>query len=419
MVKKVFGFMFVCFLVIWLTTPVSGQYVVDLNIPLYGQGTSIWCGAGSAQMIMNGYPDPNDCLYIPQSTIWNTIQNNNLPGEPANWATDPHGLQQALLIHNPPPAGTWSLYAKTVREELMFDILYWMNRTHFGTATLVYGAAHWIVIKGFITDIEPVLGSNPVLQQITIQNPWPPNIGVTTTMTGTVWYSNYWYGPVNAPGTWYGKYVGIIEPPQAGGKVFAEMETRAGDKAKIISPKKAVKYARHWIKKLNLAAKDPSYALLAEENSIPLDPILVREEMNPGLEKDATVPYYYIVPYAITAEFESKLSRVCVMVNAFTGKFEEVTGYDEPIQYLEREKAIEAVVKVKELSTEEAANAQAELIFTPTDFTYLRYKPFWRIEIGNSVSYVEIDCRDQVMELAQDPCVHEDPVDPPAPVYGK
>jgi hypothetical protein len=416
MVKKAFGFMFVCFLVLVLASPVCSQWVVDLNIPLYGQETSYWCGAASAQMIMDGYPDPNSSCYFTQTVIWTTIQANNLPGEPANWATDPHGLQQALLIHCPPPYGTWSLYAKPVREELMFDVLYWMNRQHYGTATLVYRAAHWVVIKGFITDIEPVAGSNPVLQQITIQNPWPPNQGVTSTVTGTVWYSNYWYGPVNAPGTWYGNYVGIIEPPLVEGAVSAPMEIRSGDKKKIISPKKAVKYARHWIKKLDLAAADPAYALLADENAKPLDPILVREEMNPGLAKDATVPYYYIIPYAMDTEFEKKISRVCVMVNAFTGNFEEVTGYEEPLTYLEKEKAIEAVVRVKELTTEEAANAQAEVVFTPTYFTYLRYKPFWRVEIGNIVSYVEMDC--PVMEeMAQDPCV-KDPV-PPPPVYGK
>jgi len=412
-----------CIFVLVLASPVYGQYVVDLNVPItggpYGQETGIWCGAASAQMLMNGYPNPNNCVYIAQSTIWNTIQNNNLPGEPANWATDPHGLQQALLILNPPPAGTWALMTEPIREELMFDILYWMNTTHYGVATLVWGDAHWIVIKGYETNIEPVPGSNPVLQQITIQNPLPVGVGETATMTGTIWYSNYWYGPVNAQGSWYGQYVGIIEPPQVEGAVYATMENRTGDKAKIISPKKAIKHARHWIKKLKLDLKDPSYSLLADINAKPLDPILVREEINPYLEKDTVVPYYYIVPYATAGEAEKKLASVCVLVNAFTGKFEEVTGYDEPKKYLEKENALEAVAKYFELTTEEMQNAQAEVVFTPCYFTYFRAKPFWRIEVNSEVSYVEIYCPDRVMEMAQDPCIHEYPIDPPEPVYGK
>jgi len=420
MVKKVLRFLSVCFLVFVLASPVWGQYVVDLNIPLYGQEQSIWCGAASAQMIMNGYPVPGTSCYISQLIIWNTIQDNNLP-EPANWATDPHGLQQALLILCPPPSGTWSLYSKPVREELMFDVLYWMNRQHYGTATLIYRAAHWVVIKAFQTNVEPVAGSNPVLQYITFRDPWPPNVGATTTVTGSVWYSNYWYGPVNAPGTWYGNYVGIIEPPPVPlGKVYAEIESRVGET--VISPEEAVVYADYWKKELKLGKKDPAYALLWKEKkkAVPLAPILVREELTPGLEAGAVVPYYYIVPYAREDEAEAGISRVSVLINAFTGKFEEVTGYDEAIRYLKKDKALEAVANYKELTMEEMSSAQVEAVFTPCSITYLRSEPFWRISVNNTVTYVEVYCPTQEQqEIAQDPCIYEEP-DPPAPIiYGK
>jgi hypothetical protein len=417
MVKKVFGF-FMCFLVLVLASPVWGQYVVDLDIPLRGQLVYNWCGAASAEMLMEGYPDPASRCYYTQAFIWDTIQDNNLPGEPANWATDPHGLQQTLLILCPPPTGTWSLYLKPVREELMFDILYWMNRQLYGTATLVWRAAHWVVIKGFQTDVEPVAGSNPVLQEITIHNPLPVGVGETSTMTGAIWYSNYWYGPINAPGTWYGNYVGIIEPPPVPlGKVYAAEECRIGET--IISPQEAIDYANYWKKKLKLGKKNPAYALLWKEKkkAVPLEPILVREEITPGLE--GTVPYYYIIPYAKEDEVEQGLSRVSVLINAFTGNFEEVTGYEESIKYLKKNKALEAVAGYKELTMEEMSNAQAEVVFTPCSFTYFRSKPFWRIEVNNEVAYVEIYCPDQVEMAQQDPCIHEDPIDPPEPIYGK
>ncbi|NIM16103.1 MAG: hypothetical protein GTO45_29220 [Candidatus Aminicenantes bacterium] len=418
MVKKAFGLLFVCVLV--LASPVSGQWVVDLNIPLYGQEVWNWCGAASAQMIMNGYPDPNDCEYIQQSIIWDEIQINNKPGEPANWATDPQGLQLTLLSLNPPPSGTWSLMTDPVREELMFDVLYWMNSRHYGVPTLIYEAQHWVVIKAFQTDVEPVAGSNPVLQEITIRDPWPPNQGATTTVSGSVWYSNYWYGPVNAPGTWYGYYVAIIEPPPVPlGKVYAAVESRIGDV--VITPQQAIDYADYWKKKLKLYKKDPAYALLkkSDKKVKPLDPILVREEINPNLEKGAVVPYYYIVPYALENEAEKKLTRICVLVNAFTGNFEEVTAYDEPLTYVDKNKAFEAVAYNLELTMEEMSTAQAEVVFTPCYFTCLRSKPFWRIEVNNEVRYLEIACPDQVVEMMQDPCIHEDPIDPPEPIYGK
>jgi hypothetical protein len=424
MFKKIFGFLFLCVLVLGLASPAFGQWVVDLNIPLYGQETNYWCGAASAQMIMNGYPDPDDCLYIAQSTIYSTIQANNLPGEPVTWATDPHGLQQALLIHNDPPTGTWALYSKPDREELMFDILYWMNSLHYGVPTLVRQGWHWVVIKGFQTDVAPVGGSNPVLEFITINNPWPPNQGVTTTMSGSSWYSNtdYWNGPIGAAGTWYGNYVAIIEPPPVpSGMVYAAEECRIGDV--VITPQQAIDYADYWTKELKLYKKDPAYKLLkkSDKKIKPLDPILVREEIDPNLEKGAVVPYYYIVPYALEGEAEKKLTRICILVNAFTGNFEEVSAYDEPLTYVDKDKAFEAVAYNLELTMEEMSTAKAEVVFTPNYFTYLRSKPFWRIEVNNEVRYLEIACPDQQIaaEMA-DSCLYDDPIYPPEPIiYGK
>jgi len=375
-------------------------------------------------MLMNGYPDPTHCVYIPQLTIWNYIRANNLPGEPANWATDPHGLREALQnLNTPPGPGSWVLTTNPVREQLMFNILYWMNQLHYGVPTLVYGSAHWVVIKGFQTDVAPVSG-NPVLQSITIRDPWPPNVGATTTMSGTVWYSSYWYGPVDAPGTWYNNYVAVIEPPPASqGMVYAEEDCRIGDT--VISPQQAINYADYWKKKLKLDKKDSAYSLLSDTSKkkvTPLTPILVREELNPRLGKNATVPCYYIVPYTLDKEAEREIVRFCILVNAFTGNFEEVTSYDEPIKYLKKEKALEAVAFKKERAVEEMANAEVDVIFTPCDYSYLRSKPLWRISINNEVLYVEMACVDQQMSMLEmaNSCVYEyPPYDPPDPIYGK
>jgi len=295
-----------------------------------------------------------------------------------------------------------------------------MNIAHYGTPVLIYGAAHWVVIKGYQTDVAPVSGSNPVLQYITIRDPWPPNQGATTTVSGTVWYSDYWYGPVDAPGTWYGYYVAVIEPPTSQGMVYAVEECRIGDT--VISPELAVNYADYWKKKIKWDKKDPAFDLLSnssKKKTQPLTPILVREEINPYLEKDAAVPYYYIVPYALEGEVEAGVVRFCILVNAFTGNFEELTSYDEPIKYLKKEKALEAVALKKGLPMEEAMNAEVDVVFTPCYFSYLRSKPLLRISLNNEVSYVESTCYyDQMMEMA-DTCVHEYPYDPPDPIYGQ
>jgi hypothetical protein len=360
----------VCVLMMGLASPAFGQYVVNLNVPLYAQEYGNWSGPASAQMIMNGYPDPGHCVYYLQGLIWYIIQGNNLPDEPYEWDTDPYGLQQTLLELNPPPAGTWSLMTNTDREDLMFQVLYWMNVQEYPTPTLVYEGARWVVIKGYETDIEPVYGSDPVLQTITINDPFPTGQGATSTMAGTVWYANYWNGAITAPGTWFGKYVAIISSEQA------------------------LAYARYWIQQLNLGAKDSSYSSLADTGLIPFDPILVNEDIKPTVVKSVNESVcYYLLRYAKGDEFKKGLTRVCVIVNAFTGAFEEVTSFGTPITYLEERKAIEMAAQALKITTLEsnAKETKAAVVFTPCDFSYLRAYPFWKVEINGKVVYVEMN----------------------------
>ncbi len=390
MVKSL-RFLLVLFLLVGFTFPVSAQWVVDLTVPLYPQETNYWCGAASSQMILDAYPNlpPLNCS---QADVWAVIDANNLPGEPANWATDPHGLQQSLMILRPPVGGTWSLMTDADRDALMFQVLYWMNRNAYPVTTLVYRAAHWIVITGYETDIEPVAGSTPTLQSITINDPWPPLQGATTTMTGTAWFANYWYGTVNAPGTWYGYYVAIIEPPVAQGDVEVEVESRAGDKSSAITPQQAVDYAKYWITQKNLSAKDKSYSLLSTKILSNLDPILVREETNYTAKKSTVVPYYYIVPFGTKEDIEKETATVCVVVNAFTGNFEEVSAFGKPAAFIEEAKAIGAAKALvsKSLSDDQSA-ILADVVFIPCPLTYLRVYPLWKITLKDTVVYVEMN----------------------------
>ena len=174
-------------------------HAIDLtgDVPSNGQESCCWCGAASAQMIMDGYPDPTDRVFIDQGppnlpNCWDTIQANNStdPTDVAqNWCTDPQGLRNCLRTLNPPPGGTWNIYSDT-RDTVMFNILYWMNRNNYPVATLINRGGHWVVIVGYESDIEPVSGSTPILQQITYNDPEPHNVGAVITKTGNLWYNN-------------------------------------------------------------------------------------------------------------------------------------------------------------------------------------------------------------------------------------
>ena len=396
MVRRLLRFVCLCFVIVGFVSPVGAQFVVDFDyIPLYAQEYDNWSGPASGQMVMNGYPDPADRQLFPQGNIWYLINLFNLTGEPFDWDTDPVGLQQTMLSLNPPPAGTWSILTDTVKEDLMFDILYWMNRQEYGTPTLVYEGARWVVIKGFQTDVEPVSGSTPTLEMITIHDPFPTGQGAVDTMTGTVWYDTYWQNPVSAPGTWENQYVAVVEPPGAGGGVQVEIAFRSGNKEYAITPEQALAYAQYWIQQLGLSAKDPSYSSLADTALVAYKPVLVNEVLKPEVVKSVDEQVcYYLLRYAREDVYKKGYVNICVIVNAFTGEFEEVTSFGSPISYLDEKGAIEAATKAlntKETTLNTTIRAKATVVFTPCDFTHLRAYPFWKVETNDKVVYVEMN----------------------------
>ncbi len=389
MTKKYLKGLFILLLLIGFTLPALAQYEVDLsgNVPLYGQEECCWCGAASGQMIMDGYPDPADRLYHQQEDIWDAIQVNNID---AGWCTDPEGLRQTLIDMNPPvPPGDWNVVANPNRNEALFDILYWMNMNDYPVATLINEGGHWVVIVGYETDIEPVIGSNPVLQEITKYDPEPHNVGSVITKSADVWYATDWVGPVKYAGTWHSQYVAVIEPPVIKGAVKVKMVRRIGKE--IISPEEAIEYARKWIKELGLYKKLP-YTILQKSGVSNLQPMLVREEIKPGLEKEKEVPYYYIVPFGFEYEIGAYgigLARVCVIVNAYTGRFEEIGAFGKPVRYILKEGVIDIIASYLALKREEIEKLKPTLMFQPSDITHIRLYPFWRIIVKDRILYVD------------------------------
>lgn len=392
MSKKFTQIMLLSLLLMVFVQTAPAQHQIDLtgNVPIYGQERCVWCGAACAQMIMDGYPNAAHRLFHTQLDIWNTIQaNNSTNPADAGWATDPIGLREALIQLNPPPGGTWSIHANANRDTVMFDILYWMNRNNYPVGTLINRGGHWVVIVGFESDIAPVSGSNPTLQQITINDPEPHNVGSQSTMTAAVWNATDWVGPVQYAGTWSNQYVAVIEPPVQKGRVKINRIRRIGDK--VISPKEAVRNAKTWIEKLGLSKK-PSYAILRRKTVRNLQPLLVREQIKPDSKEK--VPHYYIVPFGFQSEIDKSginLARVCVIVNAYTGQFEEIGTFGKPVRYLRKKEALNVVARSLRMKPREIRKiaATATLMFQPSDITHIRIYPFWKVAIADRVLYVD------------------------------
>ena len=370
------------------------------NVPLYGQEMCFWCGAASAQMSRNGYPNAADRLFYTQLDLWNSIQaNNSTAPADSGWATDPHGLRGCLQSAANPPAVHWSEFANASRDGLLFSTLYWMNRREFPSPTLVNRGGHWVVIVGWTTDVEPVAGSSPVLQSIHYHDPEPHNVGTDTTMTAAQWYAGPWNGDVMYSGTWLNKYVAIVEPPVKAGKASVKQVKRTG--SKLLSASQAASAARRWIEEQRYAEM-PKYGLLSQKNVEQLTPLLVREEppippLNQrgrakGQSRSAAVPHYYIVPFGIRGERDNcgtPLARVCVLVNAYTGAFEEITVFGRALKHLTEREARNIVANSMRATSSQLRGAELTLMFQAGDITHVRTYPFWRVRLGNRTLYVD------------------------------
>lgn len=365
------------------------MYTLDLssNVPLYGQEQCIWCGAASGQMTRNGYPNAADRLFYVQADVWNMIQarNSTNPAD-AGWATDPIGLTATLQDMSNPAGVHWVTFANANRDTVLFDILFWMNIRRYPSPVLINVGGHWNVIVGWVTDVEPVGGSSPNLQSISVNDPEPHNVGTYSTFTGAQWFSGPWNGAIIYSGTWVNKYVAVVEPPIQKGRIRVERVRRTG--TRLISPKQAVTRARKIASELK-PEEHPRHAVFAQRAE-PHDAMLVREELPGGRAR--RVPHYYIVPFGLPEDLGqrgSRLARGAILVNAYTGALEEVTTFGAPIRYLPADEALDVVASALRVSRESLRQAEATLMFAPGDITHIRAYPFWRIRVGRRILFVD------------------------------
>lgn len=341
---------------------------VMLSMPEYSEEALTWCGPATAQMIMKGYPSGS--CFVLQEDIWIAIQSYKAE---AMWDTDPRGLKGAMN-HLCPPAGTWVVYSKTDPGKLMHSVAYWMTTNNYPAAGLLNTLPHnsyaahaerWIAIRGIVTDADPTTNSSVTLQFVWFNDPAPENLAdpcIVRYISGSTWYSEF--QPVTKAGSSYhGKYVAIIEPPEFEGIAIAPVQVLTG---KVIAAEEALEYATKWIDEYKLYEIRP-YKIL--EKAKPLTPLLVNRNYGG----------YYIVPYALE---EGRLVQAAVLVNAYTGEFQEV-GRFKPSRYMPKEEAIR--VALEHLKVKEPKEIKAALVFPTKERVVSRYFPLWEVKVDRKL----------------------------------
>ncbi len=347
---------------------------VMLSLPAHSEEALSWCGPATGQMIMAGYPS-GSCSVL-QEDVWTAIQSYKTE---TVWDTDPAGLKGALK-NLCPPTGTWSIHPETDAQALMYSVAFWMTKNNYPAAGLLNTVSHnsytaheehWVAIKGIITSADPTTNPTVNLEFLWFNDPAVPlgDPALERFVTGSTWYSEF--QPVSKAGSSYlGKYVAIIEPPEIKGLAIAPTEVLTG---KIIKPDFALKLADRWIEKFKLHELK-SYGILKKAKA--LAPLLVNEKHGG----------YYIVPYSI----KGQLAEAAVIVNAYTGNFQEVGAF-KSVKYMSRQEAVQIAtthLQKREISPQPESlsdKIRTELIYPQGERVVSRYFPIWKVTINNKV----------------------------------
>jgi hypothetical protein len=369
-----------------------------LDVPLYCQQTSYWCGAASGQMVMMGYPNPEDRRAVNQTEVWDTIQ---IFKEESGWYTDPDGLRGAINYLNPPPEpGEYFIDWLPDKYDLMDHTIYYMARYHHPSTTLVYGAAHWIVIMGVTFTVNPGDRSEADLEYIEINNPWPyctfydnGNVegAVNSLMTGSTWFSSYWTNPISF-GKWGGGYLNIVKGPESPSlppgdipsisRASVEHSFADGNGYTDLNRSDLLDAAAYWLDRI----RPHEYPGL--EQLIDLTP----KAVHPVIATYSGEKYYIVL--LTDRKSSANVSMGWMRLNP-QGDFIEVGTYHRPLAFPSEEKAIERAYRHLTIDgskhTVQKDELSGHLVFNPSRESFSPGYPLWCVEGPDIRLYVNLE----------------------------
>ena len=157
---------------------------------------------------------------------------------------------------------------------------------------------------------------------------------------------------------------------------------------KVISPDRATQAAEQAIKDTGMLEWSQC-GILKNPDIGPQPPMLVRE---PPDQDGAEETHSYIVPFGLKGEQTPEgvpIARICILVDANDGEFEEVAAFGKPLAYLRQEHAIRIVASALHIPEGQLHVTDASLMFQSSAITHLREYPFWAITVSERVYYVD------------------------------
>jgi hypothetical protein len=303
----------------------------DLRTPYHQQDTSYYCGAACAQMVL----DTLGAGLIEQDELY--ADNHSHSTTESGWYTAPDGLQWTL--NNLQSRRYFALDALDTEDAISRMITWTIH--HYGVApiALVFGSAHWIVVRGYTASATPKSSTDTAyaIDSFDVNNPEPPtpspgpppphsrrdgcgsggSRGVANEhVSYTTWQADYMTGV--GGGYWGGKFVAECDPSPPPERLPSERieVPRRREAAGLLSSDTAAGRAREALREQGLVGRDDwSEALKGVRAGAP---ILVQR-------LDRLDSFYWIVPMT-----RARRTAAAVSIDARSGEYRQAIRVPEP-----------------------------------------------------------------------------------------
>ena len=373
------------------------------------QNTSYYCGAACAMMILAEIGVPYSSL--DQDVLYNSNHSHN---HNSGWYTDPYGLCYTLNDRRPASfLPNYFVVDKPLTEALGTRIVvFTLYHYKVSPAVLVYHCAHWNVVRGVKTDVDPTTGAPYIVEGFWLNNPvWDTSItthdGTDTCGSGgshgianefvtyAEWQTNRFNGcAFDDPGG-ATQWIAVCDPEPPNNALPRRRDIAIKFEGRhLIESEQVAELAENGLREYRL--RETEFGERALHAGKPGQPLLVQRLDRPG-------DFYYLTPW----EQDGRVAAL-IDVDARFGVFKSVRILSEPAESWmigAKKGNVRSVIgraiddKVFDLPDEKGRFSvfpgtyciPPVLVWKPCRESWSPHLPFYHVVVGGHSLYVRID----------------------------
>ena len=379
----------------------------DLTVQYHQQDTDYYCGAACAQMVL----EQCGSGLLNQVGLYN--DNHSHSTTESGWYSAPDGVAWTM---NARQSGRYFVLDALNTEDAISRMIAWtIHHYRVAPIAMVYGSAHWIVVRGYTASATPQ-NSGDVgysISGLDINNPWPPtpspgpppphtggdvcgsggNRGVADEhISYSTWKSTYMTGVPG--GHWSGKFVAVCdpEPPPTRHPLSTPEQRPRFDGEELIGPRVAADLSRESLEVAGLLDRE-NWRKALERTEVG-DAVLVQR-------LDRADSFYWIVP-----QVRDGVPTAVVNIDARFGEYMQARALPDPqgtaLLTLGKEEVNEAVHgQLHELPGEagqlrirpDVACISKHWVWRPCRESLSPFYPFKLVSYGGRRVYIRSDGR--------------------------